>query len=352
MSSRCIERPRANRLRSVISGIALLGALVLPPPVTSDTLDAIQARGMLRCGVSEGIAGLSLPDAAGRWTGIDADFCRALAAAVLGDPEKVEFIPLRASTRFPALESRRVDLLARNTTWTLTREALLKVQFPAVLLYDGQGFLVPAGSGIENPRQLDGATLCVEKGTTHVANLRRFAKKGGITLTPLVLDSAPEVAAAFFAGRCTAYSSDATQLAATRLQAPGGPAGYRLLPERISKEPLAPAVWGGDPRWTSAVRWVLYALIMAEEDGVTRANVDTRLASREGLFAWVSMTEHELIAQALGLPHGWAVRALRAVGNYGEMFDRNLGAGSPLGIERGLNRLWTQGGLLYSPPID
>ena len=333
--------------------LLLLAVLVAASSaVAGDVLDTLKARGVLRCGVSEGIPGFSQRDASGRWTGLDADFCRAVAAAVLGDADRIEFVPLKASARFPALEARRVDLLARNTTWTLTREAVLGVQFPAVLFYDGQGFLVPVSKGIESPPQLDGAVVCLEKGTTHVANLQRYARRQGITLNALVLDSAPEVAAAFFAGRCAAYSSDTGQLAATRLQAPGGPEGYRLLPERISKEPLAPVVWGGDPRWATVVRWVLYALILAEEDGITQANVEAKAAASEGLTGWLSMDEYKLVSQAMGLTRGWGVRAVNAVGNYGEVFERNLGRGSPLGIERGLNRLWTQGGLMYAPPVD
>ncbi len=236
--------------------------LPLPGPYQG----TLKARGVLRCGVSEGIPGFSQRDASGRWTGLDADFCRAVAAAVLGDADKVEFVPLKASLRFQALEARRVDLLARNTTWTLTREAVLGVQFPAVLFYDGQGFMVPAASKVSTAKELDGATVCVEKGTTHERNLARYAGRNGLILTPLAIDSAGEVAFAFFAGRCAAYSSDSAQLVAARLKAPAGPEGYRILPERISKEPLAPAVWGGDPRWASVVRWVLFALILAEEE--------------------------------------------------------------------------------------
>jgi len=223
----------------------MLLAVVLAVPAPADAgevLASVKARGVLRCGVSEGIPGFSQRDAAGRWQGLDADFCRAVAAAVLGDGEKVEFVPLKASARFPALQARRVDLLARNTSWTLTREAILKVRFPAVLYYDGQGFLVPVGAGISTPVQLNGARVCVEKGTTHERNLERYGKQQGLSFTPVVIDSASEVAADFFAGRCAAYTSDASQLAAERLQAPAGPDGYLILPERISKEPLAPVV--------------------------------------------------------------------------------------------------------------
>jgi general L-amino acid transport system substrate-binding protein len=307
---------------------------------------------MLRCGVSEGIPGFSQADASGRWQGLDADFCRAVAAAVVGDGEHVEFVPLRASTRFPALQANQIDLLARNTTWTLTREAILKVQFPAVLFYDGQGFLVPAESGITEVGQLKGATICVERGTNHRRNLERYAARTGVTFTPLVADSAQEVAGAFFAGRCAAYSSDASQLAAARLQIPNGAERFLLLPERISEEPLAPVVWGGDAEWATVVRWVLFGLVLAEKHGVTQANVEANAADPTGPFASLSREERGQLGRALGLAPGWLVRAVKAAGNYGELYARHLGDASPLKIERGLNRLWGQGGLMYAPPVD
>ena len=332
--------------------ICVLAPVAPSPAHAGQILDAVKARGLLRCGVSEGIAGFSEKDAAGRWRGLDADFCRAVAAAVLGDGDRVEFVPLKSSTRFPALQARKIDLLVRNTTWTLTREAVLKVQFPAVLFYDGQGFLVPAGSGVTAPAQLHGATVCVEKGTTHERNLQEYFGTRGLSVTPLVIDGVREVAEAFFAGRCRAYTSDASQLAATRLRAPGGPQAFTILPERISREPLAPVVWGGDPEWTTVVRWVLYALILAEENGATRDNVDTVVAGGRTPLSRLTSDERGLLARTLGLPAGWAVRAVKAVGNYGELYERNAGRGSPLNIERGLNRLWTEGGLQYAPPID
>jgi general L-amino acid transport system substrate-binding protein len=345
--------PTTLLARPVQLGALLCLSLTLQPPVhAGEVLDAVKARGVLRCGVSEGIPGFSEQDAGGRWRGLDADFCRAVAAAVVGDPDRVQFVPLRASTRFPALQARRIDLLVRNTTWTLTREAMLKVQFPAVLFFDGQGFLVPAGSGITAAEQLQGATVCVEKGTTHERNLRDYFGARGLAVTPLVIDSAGEVAQAFFAGRCRAYTSDASQLAAMRLRAPEGPQAFTILPERISREPLAPAVWGGDPEWASVVRWVLYGLILAEEHGATRDTVDTVLAGGRTPLSRLTGAERDVLARALDLPPGWGLRAVKAVGNYGELYDRNVGAGSPLGIDRGLNRLWSQGGLMYAPPID
>ncbi len=317
-----------------------------------ELLDGVKARGVLRCGVSEGIPGFSDQDAEGRWRGLDADFCRAVAAAVLEDPERVQFVPLKASARFPALRGRRVDLLARNTSWTFTREVALGLQFPAVLFYDGQAFMVPTGSGIATLADLDGATICVEKGTTHERNLSFHFSTHGLSVTPLVIDSSREVVDAFLAGRCRAYTSDASQLAAARLRVPGGPRSVEILPERISKEPLSPVVLNSDREWAAVVRWVLYGLILAEEYGAGRDDVEAVFASGSTPLSRLAGEYRAVLAQSLGVTPGWAIRAVKAVGNYGEMYDRNLGAGSPLAIERGLNRLWTQGGLMYAPPID
>lgn len=329
----------------------LLAAGVAFATHAGQTLDGVKARGHLRCGVSEGIAGFSEKDAAGRWHGFDADFCRAVAAAVLGDPEKVRFVPLKASTRFPALQARTIDLLARNTSWTLPREVLLRARFPAVLFHDGQALMVPAASAATKLADLAGARICVQKGTTSEQTLRDWMGARNLRVEPIVVDSAAAAADALFAGKCAAYTSDASQLAAARLRAPGGAQGWIILPERISKEPLAPAVLGGDEEWFLLVRWVLYAQIAAEEYGLTRANVEQtvgqtrdpglrRLTGAEGGYG-----------RALGVRDDWAVRAIAAVGNYGEMFERNLGRESPLKMERGLNRLWTEGGLMYAPPL-
>ncbi len=317
-----------------------------------EVLKGIQSRGELRCGVSEGIPGFSERDAHGRWRGLDVDFCRAAAAAVLGHPDKVEFVPLRASTRFPALQSRRIDLLLNNTTWTLTREAVLKVQFPGILFYDGQGFMVAANAGIDTVADLDGATVCIEKGTTHRRNLSTYFEVNGGSVKPLVIDSASGAAAALFAGRCRAYSSDAGQLAAMRLRVPKDSPGFVILSERISREPLSAAVWGGDPEWATVIRWVLNVLILAEEYGVTRDNLDALIADNRNPLVRRTADERDRIARALRIEPGWGIRAIRAVGNYGEIYERNVGRDSPLKIERGLNRLWNQGGLHYAPPID
>lgn len=332
------------------AALLVLTLAVLPWVEAGEVLNGVKARGQLRCGVSEGIPGFSEQDADGRWRGFDVDFCRAVAAAVLGDPNKVELVPLLASTRFPALQTRRIDLLLNNTTWTLTREAVLKVQFPGILFYDGQGFMVPAK--MANLADLDGATICVERGTTHQRNLEAYFEARGGSVKPLLIDSAPEAAAALFAGRCRAYTSDASLLAAMRLRAPSDAGAFAILPERISREPFSPAVWGGDPEWATVIRWVLNVLILAEEYGVTRDNLDAVVAENRNPLVRRTADERDRIARALGIEPGWGIRAMRAVGNYGEIYERNVGRDSPLQIERGLNRLWNQGGLHYAPPID
>ncbi|HKX56366.1 MAG TPA: amino acid ABC transporter substrate-binding protein, partial [Xanthomonadales bacterium] len=332
--------------------IALSALFFFPYAQAGDILSGIKARGELRCGVSEGIAGFSEQDASGRWKGMDADFCRAVAVAVLGDPEKVRFLPLRASTRFPALQAGRIDLLVRNTSWTMAREVSFGVQFPGVLFYDGQGFLVPGSAGVATIADLQGATICVEKGTTHLDNLTEYAITRGLSVTPLVMDSASEVSAAFFAGRCKAYSSDASHLASVRLTAPpaaGGPDAFRILPERISKEPLAPVVLDDDPQWTSLVRWVLYTMILAEEHGINRDNVAEKWPElkQRRIKTWKLAGGNEInFGQLMGASDEWAMKVIAAVGNYGEVYERNVGRDSPLRIDRGLNRLWNDGGLM------
>jgi len=348
MRDPCPETSRHGLAR--IAGALIMVAALGPAPLlaANATLEKVKSVGAVRCGVSEGIAGFSIKDAAGRWTGLDADFCRALAAVALGDASKVTFVPLRASARFPALRAGKVDLLARNTTWTLLRDAALNVQFVGVLYYDGQGFMVSAKSGVKMLAGLKGATVCVEKGSTSAQNLADYSAERGLGITPLVIDSAVEVVDAFFAGKCRAFTSDTSQLVAARRRAPAGTPPLFILPERISKEPLGPVVRAGDDSWLTLVRWVLFALVGFEEAGITRDNVRSRMndpAVQRALGA------DEDISKALGVEPGWALRAVQSVGNYGEMFERNLGRASPLKIERGLNRLWTQGGLMYSPPM-
>jgi len=353
------------------AALLLIATCGLAYAAAGDTLAQIKSRGELRCGVSDGIPGFSSRDAKGLMTGMDVDFCRAVAAVVLGDATKVTFVQLRASERFPALKGGTVDLLARNTTWTLSREISLKVLFAGTLFYDGQGFMVPkkvdqlkvveakkaVASKSKPPvkkaggvtiASLDKAKICIEKGTTHLQNLTNTFAARGMSFEPVIVDSASGVADAFFAGRCAAYTSDAAQLAAARVRAPGGASAYLILPERISKEPLGPAVRAGDDDWLILVRWVLFTLVDAEEMGLTRNNVLQRLREPE-MQQLISLGNDA--NKALGIPVGAGVRAIQSVGNYGEMFERNVGRDSPLKIERGLNKLWTQGGLMYAPPI-
>jgi len=342
------------------SGLNRIGTFFIPCVMTcavvffstahaGEILARVQSNGVVRCGVSEGIAGFSIKDGSGRWTGMDADFCRAVAAAALGDGEKVVFIPLFASARFPALKANRIDLLARNTTQTLGREVNIGTHFAGNLYYDGQSFLIPADSRVQQVRDLDGASICVLKESTHVLHLADYFKAHGWNYRPVIVESVTQAKDEFFAGRCQAYTSDASTLASVRVEAPGGPHGFRILPERISKEPLGPVVNRGDEQWFTLVKWVLLAFIEAEERGITRENVRQILetSTDPAVLAFLGGG----YAKALGISPGWVVRIVETVGNYGEMFERNLGSGSAMKIERGLNRLWNQGGLMYSPPF-
>ncbi|APR38490.1 amino acid ABC transporter substrate-binding protein [Paraburkholderia sp. SOS3] len=341
--------------KAELLGVALLVVLLaftgLAPaaqPTDGKTLISVRARGVLRCGVSEGIEGFSSRNAAGQWTGIDVDFCRALAAAALGDARKVQFVSLRTAARFPALVTGDIDVLSRNTSWTLLREAALKVQFAGVIFYDSQAFIVPANSGLRSATSLKGATVCVQKDTSTMNHLVVYSTALDLRMTPLVMESADDASDAFLSGRCTAYTADASYLDALRLHAPGGAAAFTILPERISKEPLGPAVRGNDDAWLTLVRWVLLTLIAAEELDVTRENLQTRLRDPTVEQALVP---DDTVTRAIGVEPGWTLRALQSAGNYGELFDRNVGANSPLGLERGMNGLWTRGGLMYAPPL-
>jgi general L-amino acid transport system substrate-binding protein len=321
-----------------------------PPATAGNTLEQIKARGTLHCGVNQAKPGFSTKDASGQWSGMEVDFCRAVAAAVFGDPKKVTFVPLRASERFPALKSSVVDLLARATAWTLSREASLKLRFPGILFYDAQALMVPAADGIKSVAQLNGATICVEKGTTHERNLTDHFTAQGLKVKPLVIDSPTEVADAFFSGRCKAYTSDISDLAGARLRAPAGQT-FDILPEHLSKEPLGPVVRSGDDEWLTLVRWVLFALIAAEENGITRDNIREIRETTKHPAARRALGVEGGFGPMLGTDQDWALHVVESVGNYGEMFERNLGVHSPLHLERGLNRLWTHGGLMYAPPV-
>ncbi len=317
------------------------------------TLEAVKAKGFLQCGVSTGLAGFSAPDDKGEWKGLDADFCRAVAAAVFGDGTKVKFTPLSAKERFTALQSGEIDLLSRNTTWTINRDTALGLNFVGATYYDGQGFMVNAKKlpGVNSALQLSGAAVCVQSGTTTELNLAELFKAIKMEYNPVVFEKLEEVNAAYDAGRCDAYTTDQSGLYGIRLTL-SSPADHVVLPEIISKEPLGPAVRQGDDQWYHIVKWTYFAMLQAEELGITQANVEEMKASGGPEIKRVLGQEADTkLGTDLGVTNDWVVNIVKAVGNYGEMFDRNVGAGSPLKIARGLNALWTKGGLQYAPPI-
>lgn len=348
---RAPRRRAPSALPAITALLLVVATLASSIADAADTLAGVKARGVVRCGVSEGIAGFSQRDSAGRWSGIDVDFCRAVAAAALGDAGKAEFVPLRAAERFPALRLGTIDLLLRNTTWTLSREAGLGVLFAGVLLYDGQGFMVMADSPTSAAAQLTGATVCVEKGTLHGDQLGDWSIAHGLTIKPLVFDSSALAVAALADGRCTAYTSDVSTLAAVRASAAPGGRAFRMLPEQISKQPLGPAVRNGDDGWFTLVRWVLFALIAADERDLTQANAVALRDSTDPSAQRLLRADSDM-SRALGIAPEWSLRAVQSVGNYGEMFERNLGRGSPLGLDRGLNQPWNRGGIMYAPPLQ
>lgn len=317
------------------------------------TLDAVKKRDALVCGVSTGVAGFSSLDEKGRWSGLDVDVCRAVAAAVLGSGEKVRFVPLNAASRFAALKAGEIDLLSRNTTWTTSRDASLGFHATAVTYYDGQAFLVPKRLKLKSPDQLKGASICVQSGTTTEKNLADYFRSRKITFKPVVFEGYEATFKAFFSGRCQAFSADASALAAVRNKEAPKPDEYEILPGVISKEPLAPLVRRGDDEWFAIVKWVIYALIDAEERGVTQANVKARQAkdADPAVQRLLGADAGEDSGQWLGLPRDWAARSIGAVGNYGEVFERNVGSQSLLKLPRGQNALWSQGGLMFAPPV-
>jgi general L-amino acid transport system substrate-binding protein len=312
-------------------------------------LDAIKARGNLVCGVGTGLAGFAQPDDKGNWNGLDVDVCRAIAAAIFNDPKKVTFKPLTAKERFTALQSGEVDLLSRNTTWTMSRDSSLGLSFAGINYYDGQGFMVKKSLGVKSAKELKGASVCVQTGTTTELNLADFFRSNKIDYKPVVFEKNDETIAAYDAGRCDAFTTDASGLYAERLRLKN-PNDHVVLPEIISKEPLGPVVRQGDSQWFTVVKWVHFAMLNAEELGVTQANVEQMTASANPEIKRLLGKEGEF-GKGIGLDNDWVVRIIKAVGNYGESFERNVGKGSRLAIDRGQNRLWTQGGLQYAPPI-
>lgn len=313
------------------------------------TLDTVKERGVLHCGTNPGLAGFSLPTKEGEWAGFDVDFCRAIAAAVLGDGSKVKFIPLTSQERFTALQSGEVDLLSRNTTWTFTRDVNLGLEFAGITFYDGQGFMVKKALEVEKVADLDGARICIDSGTTTELNLADYFRTHDLAYDSVVVHGADDARTNYDAESCDAYTTDASGLASIRASLPE-PSNSLILKELISKEPLGLVVRQGDDQWSDVVRWTREALVLAEELGVTSANVEEMKASSNPEVKRLLGTEGDF-GTALGLDKDWAVRAVSAVGNYGEIFDRNVGAGSELKLERGMNALWSDGGLLYAPPM-
>ena len=340
-----------KQAKLVAAAVAALGALLAMPAHAGKTLDGIKARGQVVCGVNTGLAGFAAADSAGKWSGLDVDVCRAVAAAVLSDPEKVKYVPLNAQQRFTALQSGEVDILPRNTTFTLTRDASLGLNITVPNYYDGQGFMVTVKSKIKSAKQLKGQTVCVQSGTTTEKNLTDYSKANNLNIKPVVFEKLEAAENAYFTGRCVSYTTDASGLASTRNKVAKNPADHVILPDLISKEPLGPMVRRGDDEWFAIVKWVMYGLLEAEEYGVTQANVDKMKLSTDPVVQRLLGGGNEDTGKLLGLDKEWLARAIKATGNYGESFERNVGPKSPLGLPRGVNNLWNKGGLMYAYPI-
>jgi len=335
--------------KSVFLG-ALTVAGLAAGVAAAGTLDDVKARGKLNCGVTTGLVGFAAPDANGEWAGFDVSVCRAVAAAVLGDSTAVEFVPTTGKTRFTALASGEIDVLARNTTWTYSRDVDLKFEFVGVNYYDGQGFMVPKDLGVSSAKELDGATVCIQTGTTTELNLADFFRANNISYEPVPIETNAEAQQQYLAGACDVYTTDASGLAATRATF-DEPTGHVLLPEIISKEPLGPLVRHGDHEWGDVVRWTLNALVSAEELGVTSANVVEMAAGSTNPEINRLLGTEGTLGEMMGLDADWAKNAIMVGGNYGEVFAKNIGEETPIGLARGLNAQWTNGGLLYSPPF-
>ncbi len=338
-------------MKRVITTLALAAAAVFAASVASaQTLNTVKSRGMLNCGANGSLGGFGLPDAQGNWTGLDVDFCRALASAIFGDPTKVKFVALTAKDRFTALQSGDVDVLARNTTWTSSRDTSLGLNFTGVNYYDGQGFLVRKALKVNSALELSDAAVCVQQGTTTELNLSDYFRANKMKLKTVTFATADEAIKAYDSGRCDAFTTDASGLYAERLRLAKSD-DHIVLPEIISKEPLGPSVRHGDDQWFDIVKWVHFAMIISEELGVTQANVDEALKSTTNPDVKRLLGTEGNYGEQLGLTKDWGYRIIKHVGNYGEIFEKNVGQGSPLKIQRGLNALWTKGGLQYAPPI-
>jgi len=332
----------------------LLGAATLAytaSGASASTLSDVKAKGFIQCGVNTGLLGFAQPDASGNWAGFDVDFCKAVASAVFGDATKVKYTPLSSKDRFTALQSGEVDLLSRNTTWTINRDTALGLNFRPITYYDGQGFMVRKELNVKSALELSGAAVCVQSGTTTELNLADYFKANNLQYNPVVFDKLEEVNAAYDSGRCDVYTTDQSGLYSLRLTLKN-PDDNVVLPEIISKEPLGPAVRQGDEQWFDIVSWTAYALINAEEFGITQKNVDEMKGSANpDIKRFLGAEQGSTIGTDLGLTNDWAYNIIKGVGNYGEVFDRNIGAGSPLKIARGLNALWNKGGIQYAPPV-
>jgi general L-amino acid transport system substrate-binding protein len=335
--------------KGVLAAAALILLAVPALAQNKSTLDVVKARGQVICGVNVGLGGFSLPDSQGKWKGLDIDMCGAVAAAVLGDATKTKFVPLSAQQRFTALQSGEIDMLVRNSTITLERDTALGIQYAGVNFYDGQAFVVARKSGVKELKELGGATVCVAQGTTHEFNMAGYFRARNLTTKPVVYESQDVMYDAFFGGRCDAMTQDSSALASA-LATRNKQADYMVLPELISKEPLGPFVRRGDDVWAAVVRWSLFAMLEAEEKGVTQANVDEQLKTNDPLVKrLLGVTAGN--GKALQLDEKWAYNIVKQVGNYGESFERNVGMDSPLKLQRGINALWTKGGLMYPIPL-
>jgi general L-amino acid transport system substrate-binding protein len=342
-----IQHPRAGL---IARASILLGALLLVANAASaQTLEKVKARGSINCGVNPGLFGFSLRDQNGNWSGFDVDLCRALAAAIFDDPRKVQFVPLETTERLAALQKDKIDVLSRNTTWTLSREASLKLNFAAVTYYDGQGFLVRRGKGATSALELGGAKVCVQKGTTSELNFADYFRANNMKYEVVAFPNSEEAVKAYDEGKCTVLTSDTSQLFAERLSLKS-PDDHVVLPDIISKEPLGPFVRFGDDQWLGIVKWTHYAMVNAEELGVSSQSIGEAMKSTKPSVRRLVGTE-DSYGEQLGLTKDWAARIIRHVGNYGEVFERNVGTGSKLSIPRGINSLWTNGGIQYAPPI-
>ncbi len=337
--------------KSLVVAAALFASLCGTSAHAGKTLDTIKQRGQLVCGVNPSLPGFSAADSQGVWTGLDVDICKAIAATVMGDASKIKWTPLNAAQRFAALQSGEIDILSRNTTWTLTRDASLGLNFTGVTYYDGQGFMVPKKGKITSAKQLKGATVCVQSGTTTEKNLTDYSKAAGLKMKPVVFETQEATNKAYFSGRCQAYTTDASGLASVRNKEATNPDDHVVLPELISKEPLGPAVRRGDDELFAITKWVVFALIEAEEYGITKANVDEMKAKSTDPVVQRILGTSEDTGKLLGLDKDWAYRAIKETGNYGEIFERNVGPKSALKLPRGANNLWNKGGLMYAPPV-